>query len=130
MQVGRSNPKKRGHAKRGTEVVFGEWGMQALSGARVRANQIEAARRVIARTAGKGGKVWIRIFPDRPFTEKGAGTPMGKGKGSPIGFEVEVLPGRVLFEITGVSHALSHLSLSKAGKKLPVRVRVVPRHVV
>lgn len=130
VQVGRVNPKKKRCAGRGKEVSFGDWGMQALTGARIRSNQIESARRVITRTAGKGSKIWIRIFPDRPFTKKGAGTPMGKGKGLPAGFEVEVLPGRVLFEITGVSKEISLLSLTKAGKKLPVRTRVIERHSV
>ena len=84
-------------AKRGCFVSFGDFGMQASTGARVRANQIEAARRVINRSLGKGNKVWIRVFPDRPFTGKGDGTPMGKGKGDPIGFEVEIFAGTRYF---------------------------------
>lgn len=123
----RSNKNKERTAKRGSFVVFGDYGVQALTPARVRSNQIEAARRVISRTTGKESKVWIRIFPDRPFTEKGAGTPMGKGKGGPAGFEVEVLPGRVLFEVAGVSEEISRLALEKAGKKLPLRTKVVER---
>lgn len=113
------------NATRNNEVTFGEYGMKALTNARVRSNQIEAARRVISRTLGKGTKVWIRVFPDRPWTQKAAEVGMGKGKGDPKGYEAEVLPGCVVFEVSGASEELSRLALTKAGKKLPIRIKVV-----
>ena len=102
-QVGRKSVAKRHAADtRGVTVAFGSYGLKAISPARVRSNQIEAARRVISRTLGKTGKIWIRIFPDRPVTKKPAEVPMGKGKGDPDHFMFEVRPGRVLFEVGGV----------------------------
>ena len=100
-----------------------EWKQQLP--ARIRSNQIEATRRVIVRTIGKGGKVWIRIFPDRPWTQKAAEVGMGKGKGAPMGFEVQVFPGRVLFEFSGVSEDVARKAVEKAGKKMPVKVKFV-----
>ncbi|PIP86523.1 50S ribosomal protein L16 [Candidatus Campbellbacteria bacterium CG11_big_fil_rev_8_21_14_0_20_44_21] len=126
-QSARKNPKKRGLATRGNTVAFGSFGLKALSADRVTSNQIEASRRVIARTLGKFGKVWTRIFPDRPFTKKGAEVPMGKGKGEPQGFVAEVKPGRVLFEVDGVSKEKATEALLKAGKKMPVRTKIVER---
>ena len=114
-------------AARGTAVVFGTYGMKAMSQRRIRSNQIEAARKVIARTLGKTGRVWIRIFPDRPWTQKAAEMGMGKGKGDPQGFEVEVLPGRVLFEVSGVSEDVARSAIVQAGKKLPVKVKFVDK---
>ena len=115
------------NAVRGAAVTFGMYGMKAMSQKRVRSNQIEAARKVIARTLGKTGRVWIRIFPDRPWTQKAAETGMGKGKGDPQGFEVEVLPGRVLFEVSGVSEDVARNAIVKAGKKLPLKVKFVAK---
>ena len=123
----RSNPNKIPNAGRGAMVSFGAYGMKAMTKKRVRSNQIEAARKVIARTLGKTGRVWIRIFPDRPWTQKAAETGMGKGKGDPQGFEFEVLPGRVLFEISGVPEDLARDAIIKAGKKLPVKVKFVTK---
>lgn len=114
-------------ATRGVSVAFGAWGVKATTPARITSNQIEAARRVITRAAGKGAKVWIRIFPDRPFTAKAAEVGMGKGKGEPKGFVVEVRPGRVLFEIDGVSETAARGALRKAGMKLPVKTKIVER---
>lgn len=111
------------NAVRGTTISFGAYGMKAMSQKRVRSNQIEAARKVIARTLGKTGRVWIRIFPDRPWTQKAAEMGMGKGKGDPQGFEVEVLPGRVLFEVSGVSEDIARSAIVQAGKKLPLKVK-------
>ncbi len=112
---------------RGVTVAYGEFGLKATSASRVKSNQIEAARRVISRTTGKTGRVWIRIFPDRPITKKAAEVPMGKGKGDPQYFVFVVLPGRVLFEVDGVPRAVAELALTKAGKKLPVKTKFVSR---
>jgi large subunit ribosomal protein L16 len=123
----RINPAKVSAATRGVDVSFGSHGLKATSYARIRSNQIEAARRAISRTLGKTGKTWIRIFPDRPFTRKAAEVGMGHGKGDLAGYEVEVLPGRVLFEVDGVTEAVAREALRKAGAKLPLKSKVVVR---
>lgn len=112
---------------RGITVAFGSFALKAETQARVLSNQIEAARRAMTRNAGKTAQIWIRIFPDRPFTQKAAETPMGKGKGNPEGFCFDVRPGRILFEIDGVSEEVARESLRKAGCKLPVKTRIVAR---
>ena len=112
---------------RGIEVSFGSFGLKATSLARIKSNQIEAARRAMSRHLGKTGKLWVRIFPDRPWTQKAAETPMGKGKGDPQGYEVQVKPGRVIFEVDGVTEVVAREALRKAGTKLPVTSRVVAR---
>ncbi len=112
---------------RGTKVSFGDFGMKVLEAGNIRSNQIEAARRVISRSTGKVGKTWIRIFPDRPVTKKAAEVPMGKGKGDLNCYEFRVLPGRIIFEVAGVSEKLAHEAITKAGKKLPVRIKMVQR---
>ena len=126
-QTMRKNPAKVGTATRGVSIAFGSHGLKAVSYARVRSNQIEAARRVISRSMGKTGKVWIRIFPDRPYTQKAAEVGMGKGKGDLAGYEVEVLPGRIMFEVDGVSPAAAREALRKAGAKLPLKTKTVAR---
>ena len=123
----RTNPNKKRNTVRGATVAFGTYGMKAITPKRIRSNQIEAARKVITRTLGKTGRVWIRIFPDRPWTQKAAETGMGKGKGDPQGFEVEVLPGRILFEVSSVPEDLARLAIIKAGKKLPVKIKFVTK---
>jgi large subunit ribosomal protein L16 len=128
-QVGRKSEAKRNAAEtRGITVAFGSYGLKATSPARVRSNQIEAARRVISRTLGKTGKIWIRIFPDRPVTKKAAEVPMGKGKGDPDHFMFEVQPGRILFEVDGVSEEVAREALRKAAAKLPLTAKCVARH--
>ncbi len=112
---------------RGITVAFGSYGLKAMAYARITSNQIEAARKVMARYATKSGKVWIRIFPDMPFTQKPAEVKMGKGKGDPVGFVAEVRPGRIMFEIDGVEQAVAAEALRKAGTKLPVKTKVVTR---
>ena len=112
-------------ATRTTNISFGDYGMKAMTSARIRSNQIEAARRVISRALGKGSRIWIRIFPDRPWTQKAAEVGMGKGKGDLQGYEVEVLPGCILFEVSGVSEEVAKNALIRAGKKLPVKVSFV-----
>ncbi len=124
----RRNAKMIKVATRGTTVAFGSHGLKATTHARVRSNQIESARKVIARSLGKTGKQWIRIFPDKPFTQKPPEVKLGKGKGDPVGYEVEVWPGRVLFEVDGVTDAAAVETLTKAAKKLPLKAKVVARH--
>jgi large subunit ribosomal protein L16 len=127
-QVGRQSLEKRARPDtRGITVAFGSYGLKATSSSRVKSNQIEAARRVISRTLGKTGKVWIRIFPDKPITKKAAEVPMGKGKGDPDHFVFEVRPGRILFEIEGVSEEIAREAFRKATKKLPVTGKFVTR---
>lgn len=128
-QVMRKSPEKLMRPDtRGVTVSFGSYGLKATSQARVRSNQIEAARRVISRTLGKTGKIWIRIFPDRPVTKKPAEVPMGKGKGDPDYFMFEVRPGRILFEIDGVTEEVAREALRKAACKLPVKAKFVHRN--
>ena len=115
------------HETRGIDVSFGSFGLKAMGYARVTSNQIESARKVMARYATKSGKVWVRVFPDRPFTQKPAEVKMGKGKGEPVGFVCEVKPGRVMFEIDGVDAVVAREALRKAGTKLPVKTKVVTR---
>ena len=112
---------------RGVTVAYGEYGLMALSGSRVKSNQIEAARRVISRTTGKAGRVWIRVFPDRPITKKAAEVPMGKGKGDPDHFVFEVRPDRILFEVSGVTEEIAKEAFRKATAKLPLKAKFVRR---
>lgn len=127
-QTGRRNASKRNVPEaRGVTVAFGSFGIKATSAARITSNQIESARKSIVRTIGKTGKMWIRIFPDRPITAKAAEVGMGKGKGDPKGYVFEVRPGRVLFEVDGVSDEVAREALRKAGMKLPVTHKVVAR---
>ncbi|MEI8328212.1 MAG: 50S ribosomal protein L16 [Candidatus Taylorbacteria bacterium] len=125
----RTHPdKEMSHADtRGVKIAFGSYGLKAMKYARITSNQIEAARKVMARYATKSGKVWIRIFPDHPFTQKPAEVKMGKGKGDPVGFIAEVKPGRIMFEIDGVDAAVAAEALRKAGTKLPVKTKIVAR---
>lgn len=127
--TGRKNAKKIANAveTRGIKLSFGSYGLKATSFERVTSNQIEAARKVMARYATKSGKVWVRIFPDRPFTQKPAEVKMGKGKGDPVGFVTIIKPGRIMFEIDGVEEKVAMEALRKAGTKLPVTTRIVSR---
>ncbi len=126
-QTGRTNKNKIRVATRGVDLSFGSVGLKAMGIARIRSNQIEAARKTISRQMQRKGKLWIRIFPDRPFTAKAAEVGMGKGKGDPQGYEVEVLPGRVLFEVDGVDEATAKEAMRKAGAKLPLKTKVIAR---
>ena len=114
-----------GMAKRGASVAFGEFGLKALESGKITSRQIESARISITRKVKRGGKLWIRIFPDFPFTKKPAETRMGKGKGNPEGFVARVKPGRILFEISGVDEELAKLALTGASHKLPIKTKVV-----
>jgi len=117
--------KMKGTAPRGTTLAFGEYGIQALESAWVTNRQIEAARIAMTRMIKRGGQVWIRIFPDKPFTKKPAETRMGSGKGNVEGWVAVVLAGRVLFEMGGVDRALAHKALEVAAQKLPIRCKIV-----
>lgn len=119
--------RRRGKATRGSQVSFGEYGLQALEPAWITNRQIEAARVAITRQVKRGGKIWIRIFPDKPVTQKPAETRMGKGKGSPEGWVAVVKPGRVMFEIEGVETALARRAMQLGASKLPIRTRFVTR---
>ncbi len=118
-----------GKALRGNKVTYGEFGLQATEPCWITANQIEAARIAMTRYTKRGGKVWIKIFPDKPITEKPAETRMGKGKGSPEYWVAVVKPGRVMFEIGGVSEEIAREALRLAANKLPVKCKVVTREV-
>jgi len=127
-QSARSSLEKAARPEtKGINVDFGSFGLKAQTDKRITSNQIEAARRAMVRYGGKTAKFWIRVFPDRPYTQKGAELPMGKGKGDPKGYCVEVRPGRILFEIDGVSEAVAREALRKAGTKLPIKTKVVAR---
>ncbi|MCF7831426.1 MAG: 50S ribosomal protein L16 [Candidatus Pacebacteria bacterium] len=114
---------------RGVTLAYGSYGLKAMTAARIRSNQIESARKAVTRMVNKIGRYWIRIFPDRPITSKAAEVPMGKGKGDPDGFCFEVRPGRILFEVDGVSKEIAYEALRKAGAKLPVKTKIVSREV-
>ena len=117
----------KGVAKGGTYLTFGAYGLKALQGKRVTARQIEAARRAITRHMKRAGKVWIRVFPDLPVTEKPTEVRMGKGKGSVEYWAARVQPGRILFEIDGVSREVAEEALRLAAAKLPIKCRFVAR---
>lgn len=123
----RKNPSKVGVASRGITVAFGSFGLKAMAPARIRSNQIEAARKVISRSIGKTGRLWIRIFPDMPYTKKPAEVKLGKGKGDLEGYVAPVLAGRMLFEVDGTDEAAAREALRKAGTKLPVKTKIVAR---
>src|ERR1700721_2815664 len=119
-----------GSAKGGEMITFGDFGIQALEPAWVTARQIEAARIAMTRHVRRGGKVWIRIFPDRPVTQKPAETRMGSGKGNPEHWVAVVKPGRILFELAGVEPELAREAMDRAIQKLPIRARFVVREGV
>ena len=119
--------RMRGMAKGGSQVSFGEYGLQALEPGWITSRQIEASRIAITRSLGRGGKVWIRVFPDKPITVKPAETRMGKGKGNPEYWVTVIKPGRVMFEIEGVSREMAVRAVQLASRKLPVKVRFVER---
>jgi large subunit ribosomal protein L16 len=122
--------KTRGVAHRGGSVAFGEFGLVSLEPGWISNRQIEASRVAMTREMKRGGKVWIRIFPDKPITKKPAETRMGKGKGNPEGWVAVVKPGRVLFEVEGVTEDLARKAMALAAAKLPVKTRFVHREEV
>jgi large subunit ribosomal protein L16 len=119
--------RMKGAAYRGCELNFGEFGLQAVDCGRISSKQIEAARIAMTRHVKRGGKIWIRIFPDKPFTKKPAEVRMGKGKGAPEGWVAVIKPGRVLYEMTGVTRDMAKEALRLAAHKLPVKTRFVER---
>ena len=119
--------RNRGKASRGTNLDFGDYGLQAIACHRITARQIEAARIAMTRYVKRGGKIWIRIFPDKPISKKPAETRMGKGKGNPEEWVALVKPGRMLYEMEGVDEATAREALRLAAHKLPVRTRFVTR---
>ena len=123
MQKGRN----RGKATRGIKVTDGEFGLQAIEAGAIKSNQIEAARIAMTRYIKRGGKVWIKIFPDKPITKKPAETRMGKGKGAPEYWVALVKPGRVMFELAGVPEATAREAMRLAANKLPVKTKFVVR---
>ena len=116
-----------GNATRGAEVSFGEYGLKAMAHGWLSARQIESARKAIAHHSNRGGKVWIRVFPDKPVTKKALGTRMGSGKGDIDQYVAVVLPGRILFEIAGVSGDIAKTAFLRASAKLPFKVKTVTR---
>ncbi len=125
----RQKGRVRGKAQSGNYVAFGEFGMKALEGGWITARQIEAARVAITRYVKKGGKLFIRIFPDKPITKKPAETRMGKGKGSPEFWVAVVKPGRILYEIEGVSEEVAKEAFRRASHKLPIKTKFVTREL-
>ncbi len=119
--------RMKGEAHTGTSIIFGEFALQALSAAWIDSRQIEASRRAITHHMKRGGKVWIRIFPDKPVTSKPAETRMGSGKGNPDHWVAVVRPGRVLFEVAGVREEIAREALRLAAHKLPIETRIVAR---
>jgi large subunit ribosomal protein L16 len=119
--------RTKGHARRGNHVSFGEYGLQAVEPAWISNRQIEAARIAMTRHIKRGGKVWIRIFPDKPITAKPAETRMGKGKGNPEGWVAVVKPGRIMFEMEGVPEDIAERAMRLASAKLPIKTRFVVR---
>jgi large subunit ribosomal protein L16 len=126
-QTGRTDMSKVTPDTRGLAITFGAFGLKATAGGRVRANQLESARKAASRALGKTGRMWFRVFPDRPFTQKAAQMPMGKGKGTPEGYCLDVRPGRILMEVDGVTEVIAREALRKASTKLPITTRIVGR---
>ncbi|MEW6219579.1 MAG: 50S ribosomal protein L16 [Thermodesulfobacteriota bacterium] len=123
----RMKGRTTGSAQRGAGLAFGEFGLKAMECGRLTSQQIEAARIAINRCVRRGAQVWIRIFPDKPYTKKPAETRMGKGKGAPEGWEAPVQPGRILYEMAGVEEAMAVQALTLAAAKLPIPTKVVAR---
>ena len=126
QQRGRMN----GKAYRGSSVTFGEYGLMSLDPAWVTNRQIEAARVAITRSIKRGGKMWIRVFPDKPVTKKPAETRMGKGKGAPEFWVAVIKPGRILFELEGIPRLAAQQAMKLGASKLPIRTRFVDRHAL
>jgi len=119
--------RMRGAAYRGSSLTYGEFGLQAIECGRMSAQQIESARVAMTRHVKRGGKIWIRVFPDKPYTKKPAETRMGKGKGAPEGWVAVIKPGKILYEMEGVPEDLAAEALRLASNKLPFRTRMVVR---
>ena len=120
--------KSKGIETRATEISFGAFGLKSLGTKWITARQIEAARRAIIRYFKKGGKLWIRIFPDKPVTKKGTEVPMGGGKGSVDHYVFPIKPGRIIFEVDGIKEEQAREALKKAAAKLPVKTKIITRY--
>jgi large subunit ribosomal protein L16 len=127
--VMRKNPAKVGLETRGTTLSFGSFGLKTISAARIRSEQLESARKVISREIGKNGKIWIRVFPDMPYTQKPAEVKLGKGKGDLQGYCAPVKPGRVIFEVDGVDEKIAREALRKGATKLPIKSIIISREI-
>lgn len=119
--------KIRTVASRGQEVSFGSYGLKAMEGGLISSRQIEAARRAMTRYVQRGGKIWIRLFPDKPMTQKGAETPMGKGKGAVDHYVAKIRPGKVMFEMDGIPLDIAREAMRRAAQKLSVKAKFVKR---
>ncbi|EPR42627.1 50S ribosomal protein L16 [Desulfovibrio sp. X2] len=126
----RQKGRLKGQAQRGTSVAFGEVGLKCLEHGKITAQQIEAARIAISRHVKRGGKVWIRIFPDHPITAKPAEVRQGKGKGAPVGWVAPVQPGRIMYELAGVELEVAKEALTRAAHKLPVKTAIVVKEAI
>ncbi len=126
-QRNRKNPKRIQKATRGNTLAFGSFGLKAEQPKWIKSNQIEAARRVMSRVIQKSGKLWIRIFPDKPITAKASEVGMGKGKGDPVGYVAPVKIGTIIFEIDGIEKNLARDILRRAGAKLPLKTKIITR---
>ena len=124
-----SHPRIKGKAKRGTDIAFGQYGLKALEPHWITARQIEASRVALTRYIKKGGKLWVRIFPDKAITKHPAETRMGKGKGAPDHWAAVVKPGRILFELEGLALDIAQEAMTLAAHKLPIRTKFVAREV-
>jgi len=122
--------RNRGLAHRGSKVSFGEYALKAVERGRLTARQIEAARRAMTRLVKRGGKIWIRVFPDKPITKKPQETRMGKGKGAPEYWVAVVKPGRIVFELSGVSEEMAREAMRLASHKLPIKCQFVKRQEI
>ena len=130
LQPGRTKYRKQFRGKmrglsQGHQVTFGEWGLKAMACGWLSSNQIEAARKSITHYTKRNGRVWIRIFPDKPITEKGAGSPLGAGKGDVKGYVAVIRPGRILFEVSGVTESDAAKALTLAAAKLPIDTKII-----
>lgn len=122
--------RNRGLAQRGSKVSFGEIGLKAIGRGRITARQIEAARRAMTRHIKRGGKIWIRVFPDKPISKKPLEVRMGKGKGSVEYWVAQIQPGKVLYEMEGVAESIAREALELAAAKLPIKTTIVKRHIM
>jgi len=123
----RGRRKSKGKETRGTEISFGSYALKAVTGTWLTARQIEAARRAMTRYVQRGGKIWIRVFPDKPITRKGTEVPMGGGKGSVDHYVAVIRPGRIIFEMDGVPEEMAKEAIRRAGHKLPIRTKFITR---
>ena len=119
--------KMRGISKQGSQLAFGDYGLKSLGRGWLTARQLEAARRAITHYTKRAGRVWIKVFPDKPVTKKPAGAKMGKGKGDPDHFVTVIKPGRIIFELTGVSQEIAAEAMRRAGAKLPFKTKFVQK---